>query len=54
MENYLNENLGTVKPKNSSEEAVQRWRRLSGLVKNRGRRRESDEEKHKYKVVRFR
>ncbi|KAL9451827.1 hypothetical protein AB3S75_013409 [Citrus x aurantiifolia] len=38
MENYSNENFGSVKPKNSSEEAVQRWRRLYGLVKNRNRR----------------
>ncbi|KDO52056.1 hypothetical protein CISIN_1g040150mg [Citrus sinensis] len=34
MENYLNENFGSVKPKNSSEEALQRWRRLYGIVKN--------------------
>ena len=53
MENYLNENFGSVKPKNSSEEAVRRWRRLYGLVKNRGRGWESDEGKYKYKVVRL-
>lgn len=38
MENYLNENFGDVKPKNSSEEALQRWRKLCWLVKNRKRR----------------
>ncbi|KAL0545568.1 hypothetical protein IC582_015455 [Cucumis melo] len=38
MESYLNENFGDVKPKNSSEEALQRWRRLCWLVKNRKRR----------------
>ncbi|XP_059460030.1 calcium-transporting ATPase 1 [Corylus avellana] len=38
MENYLNENFGDVKPKNSSEEALQRWRNLCWLVKNRKRR----------------
>ncbi|KAG6608426.1 Calcium-transporting ATPase 10, plasma membrane-type, partial [Cucurbita argyrosperma subsp. sororia] len=38
MESYLNENFGDVKPKNSSEEALQRWRRLCWLVKNRRRR----------------
>lgn len=34
MENHLNENFGSVKPKNSSEEALQGWRRLYGIVKN--------------------
>lgn len=38
METYLNENFGDVKPKNSSEEALQRWRKLCWLVKNRKRR----------------
>ncbi|KAJ7958255.1 Calcium-transporting ATPase [Quillaja saponaria] len=38
MESYLNENFGEVKNKNSSEEALQRWRKLCWLVKNRKRR----------------
>ncbi|XP_031270709.1 calcium-transporting ATPase 1 [Pistacia vera] len=38
MESYLNENFGDVKAKNSSEEALQRWRKLCGFVKNRKRR----------------
>ncbi|CAL0311584.1 unnamed protein product [Lupinus luteus] len=38
MESYLNENFGGVKAKNSSEEALQRWRKLCGLVKNPKRR----------------
>ncbi|KAJ8773238.1 hypothetical protein K2173_028415 [Erythroxylum novogranatense] len=38
MEQYLNENFGDVKPKNSSEEALQRWRKLCWLVKNPKRR----------------
>lgn len=38
MESYLNENFGDVKAKNSSEEALQRWRKLCWLVKNRKRR----------------
>ncbi|PKA65931.1 Calcium-transporting ATPase 1, plasma membrane-type [Apostasia shenzhenica] len=38
MENYLNENFGGVKPKNSSEEALRRWRKLCVLVKNPKRR----------------
>lgn len=38
MENYLNENFGGVKPKNSSEEVLQRWRKMCGLVKNPKRR----------------
>nr|POF03591.1 calcium-transporting atpase 1, chloroplastic [Quercus suber] len=38
MENYLNENFGDVKGKNSSDEALQRWRKLCWLVKNPKRR----------------
>ncbi|KAG4193930.1 hypothetical protein ERO13_A06G023800v2 [Gossypium hirsutum] len=38
MESYLNENFGDVKPKNSSEEALERWRKLCWIVKNRKRR----------------
>lgn len=38
MENYLNENFSDVKAKNTSEEALQRWRKLCGFVKNRKRR----------------
>jgi len=38
MESYLNENFGDVKAKNSSEEALQRWRKLCWLVKNPKRR----------------
>lgn len=38
MQSYLNENFGDVKPKNSSEEALQRWRKLCWLVKNPKRR----------------
>ncbi|KAI4316617.1 hypothetical protein L6164_024581 [Bauhinia variegata] len=38
MESYLNENFGDVKPKNSSEEALRRWRKLCWLVKNPKRR----------------
>ncbi|KAG2692382.1 hypothetical protein I3843_08G050700 [Carya illinoinensis] len=38
MESYLNENFSDVKPKNSSEEALQRWRKLCWLVKNPKRR----------------
>ncbi|KAI8550078.1 hypothetical protein RHMOL_Rhmol06G0076200 [Rhododendron molle] len=38
MESYLNENFGEVKAKNSSEEALQRWRKLCWIVKNRKRR----------------
>ncbi|XP_021889616.1 calcium-transporting ATPase 1 [Carica papaya] len=37
MESYLDENWD-VKPKNSSEEALQRWRKLCWIVKNRKRR----------------
>lgn len=38
MESYLSENFGDVKPKNSSEEALQRWRKACWLVKNHKRR----------------
>nr|BAA03090.1 chloroplast envelope Ca2+-ATPase precursor [Arabidopsis thaliana]CAA49559.1 envelope Ca2+-ATPase [Arabidopsis thaliana] len=38
MESYLNENFGDVKPKNSSDEALQRWRKLCWIVKNPKRR----------------
>lgn len=38
MESYLNENFGGVKPKGSSEEVLQRWRKLCGVVKNPKRR----------------
>ncbi|KAK4348607.1 hypothetical protein RND71_031362 [Anisodus tanguticus] len=38
MEEYIKENYGEVKPKNSSEEALQRWRKLCWLVKNPKRR----------------
>lgn len=38
MENYLNENFCDVKPKNSSDEALQRWRKLCWIVKNPKRR----------------
>lgn len=38
MESYLNQNFGGVKPKHSSEEALQRWRQLCGVVKNSKRR----------------
>lgn len=38
MDSYLNANFGEVKPKNSSEEALQRWRKLCWIVKNRKRR----------------
>ncbi|CAL9119914.1 unnamed protein product [Musa textilis] len=38
MESYLNQNFGGVKPKHSSEEALHRWRKLCGLVKNPKRR----------------
>ncbi|CAJ1929294.1 unnamed protein product [Sphenostylis stenocarpa] len=37
MDGYLNENF-EVKSKNSSEEALQRWRKLCGVVKNHKRR----------------
>ncbi|XP_010549278.1 PREDICTED: calcium-transporting ATPase 1, chloroplastic [Tarenaya hassleriana] len=38
METYLNKQFGDVKPKNSSEEALQRWRKLCWVVKNPKRR----------------
>ncbi|KAI4315065.1 hypothetical protein L6164_027912 [Bauhinia variegata] len=38
MESYLNENFGGVKSKNSSEEVLQKWRKLCGVVKNPKRR----------------
>nr|XP_016510969.1 PREDICTED: calcium-transporting ATPase 1, chloroplastic-like [Nicotiana tabacum] len=38
MEDYIKENFGEVKAKNSSEEALQRWRKLCWLVKNPKRR----------------
>ncbi|KAG6523330.1 calcium-transporting ATPase 10, plasma membrane-type-like [Zingiber officinale] len=38
MENYLNENFGGVKAKNSEEEALRRWRKLCSVVKNPKRR----------------
>ncbi|KAL0921764.1 hypothetical protein M5K25_008871 [Dendrobium thyrsiflorum] len=38
MENYLNQNFGGVLPKNSSEDALQRWRKVCGVVKNPKRR----------------
>ncbi|XP_052147577.1 calcium-transporting ATPase 2, plasma membrane-type-like [Oryza glaberrima] len=38
MESYLKENFGGVKAKHSSDEALGRWRRLVGVVKNPKRR----------------
>lgn len=38
MENYLKENFSGVKAKNSSEEALRRWRDVCGIVKNPKRR----------------
>ncbi|KAM0851067.1 hypothetical protein ACQ4PT_052678 [Festuca glaucescens] len=38
MESYLNENFGGVKPKHSSDEALGRWRKVVGVVKNPKRR----------------
>ncbi|KAF8019727.1 hypothetical protein BT93_G0430 [Corymbia citriodora subsp. variegata] len=38
MDNYLKENFGYVRAKNSSEEELLRWRSLCWLVKNRKRR----------------
>ncbi|XP_057491706.1 calcium-transporting ATPase 2, plasma membrane-type-like isoform X2 [Actinidia eriantha] len=38
MESFLNENFGAVKAKHSSEEVLQRWRDLCGVVKNPKRR----------------
>lgn len=37
MESYLNENFD-LKAKNSSDEALQRWRNLCWVVKNKKRR----------------
>jgi hypothetical protein len=38
MESYLKENFGGVQPKHSSEEALGRWRKVVGVVKNPKRR----------------
>ncbi|KAG6594975.1 Calcium-transporting ATPase 2, plasma membrane-type, partial [Cucurbita argyrosperma subsp. sororia] len=38
MERFLDENFGGVKPKNSSDEVLQKWRDLCGVVKNPKRR----------------
>ncbi|XP_076960059.1 calcium-transporting ATPase 2, plasma membrane-type-like [Bidens hawaiensis] len=38
MENFLNEGFGEVKPKHTPDEALQKWRKLCGLVKNPKRR----------------
>ncbi|KAG9135306.1 hypothetical protein Leryth_015207 [Lithospermum erythrorhizon] len=38
MDSYLEKNFGEVKAKNSSEEALRRWRKLVGIVKNPKRR----------------
>jgi len=38
MESYLNENFGGVKCKNSTDEALEKWRKLCGVVKNPKRR----------------
>lgn len=38
MESYLDRNFSEVKSKNSSEESLQRWRKLCGIVKNPKRR----------------
>ncbi|XP_010272469.1 PREDICTED: calcium-transporting ATPase 1, chloroplastic [Nelumbo nucifera] len=38
METYLNQNFGDVKSKNSTDESLQRWRKLCGFVKNPKRR----------------
>ncbi|XP_022950893.1 calcium-transporting ATPase 2, plasma membrane-type-like [Cucurbita moschata] len=38
MERFLEENFGAVKPKNSSDEVLQKWRDLCGVVKNPKRR----------------
>ncbi|KAK7330958.1 hypothetical protein VNO77_25165 [Canavalia gladiata] len=38
MESYLNENFGGVKSKNTTEEALQKWRKVCGVVKNPKRR----------------
>ena len=38
MESCLEENFGGVKGKNSSEDALRRWRKLCSVVKNPKRR----------------
>jgi hypothetical protein len=38
MESYLKENFGGVQPKHSSDEALGRWRKVVGVVKNPKRR----------------
>ncbi|XP_068656065.1 calcium-transporting ATPase 10, plasma membrane-type-like [Aristolochia californica] len=38
MESYLQQNFGGVKSKNSTDEALERWRKLCGVVKNPKRR----------------
>ena len=38
MESYLKENFGGVQAKHSSEEALGRWRKVVGVVKNPTRR----------------
>ncbi|KAK7386368.1 hypothetical protein VNO78_26555 [Psophocarpus tetragonolobus] len=38
MESYLHENFGGVKSKNTTDEALQKWRKLCGVVKNPKRR----------------
>ncbi|XP_057422035.1 calcium-transporting ATPase 2, plasma membrane-type-like [Lotus japonicus] len=38
MESYLNESFGGVKSKNSTEEALSKWRKVCGVVKNPKRR----------------
>ncbi|CAJ1942999.1 unnamed protein product [Sphenostylis stenocarpa] len=38
MESYLHENFGGVKSKNSTDEALQKWRKVCGVVKNPKRR----------------
>ncbi|KAG1368580.1 calcium-transporting ATPase 10, plasma membrane-type [Cocos nucifera] len=38
MESYVNDRFGGVKAKNSSEEALRRWRKLCSVVKNPKRR----------------
>jgi len=38
MESYLHENFGGVKSKNTTEEALQKWRKVCGVVKNPKRR----------------
>ncbi|ESW27828.1 hypothetical protein PHAVU_003G235500 [Phaseolus vulgaris] len=38
MESYLHENFGGVKSKNTTDEALQKWRKVCGVVKNPKRR----------------